>query len=73
MHYDIFERLHTDRGLDFESHLIKELCDIAGIEKTRTTPYHPYGNPVKRFNQTLLSMLGTLEPEQKKRWKEYQK
>lgn len=73
VHYGIPERLHTDQGPDFESHLIKELCDLAGIQKTRTTPYHPRGNPVERFNRTLLSMLGTLEPEQKQRWKEYVK
>ncbi|KAK7912833.1 hypothetical protein WMY93_013044 [Mugilogobius chulae] len=72
-HYGIPERLHTDQGPDFESHLIRELCDIAGIQKTRTTPYHPRGNPVERFNRTLLSMLGTLEPEQKQRWKDYVK
>ena len=71
--YGIPERLHTDQGRDFESHLIRELCDIAGIQKTRTTPYHPRGNPVERFNRTLLSMLGTLGPEQKQRWKEYVK
>lgn len=73
VHYGIPERLHTYQGPDFESHLIKELCDIAGMKKTRTTTYHPRGNPVERFNQTLLSMLGTLEPEQKERWKEYVK
>lgn len=73
VHYGIPERLHTDQGPDFESHLIKELCDLAGIEKTRTTPYHPRGNPVERFNRTLLSMLGTLQPQQKSRWKEYVK
>lgn len=73
VHYGIPERLHTDQGPDFESHLIRELCDLAGIEKTRTTPYHPRGNPVERFNRTLLSMLGTLEPLQKLRWKEYVK
>lgn len=72
-HYGIPEHLHTDQGPDFESHLIKELCSIAGIQKMRTTPYHPRGNPVERFNRTLLSMLGTLEPEQKQRWKEYVK
>ncbi|KAK7906795.1 hypothetical protein WMY93_015407 [Mugilogobius chulae] len=60
-------------GPDFESRLIKEFCEVAGIKKTRTTPYHPRGNPVERFNRTLLSMLGTLENKQKSKWKEYVK
>ncbi|KAK7881930.1 hypothetical protein WMY93_028104 [Mugilogobius chulae] len=71
VHYGIPERLHTDQGPDFESKLIKELCQISGIQKTRTTPYHPRGNPVERFNRTLLNMLGTLEQKQKATWKEY--
>lgn len=71
--YGIPERLHSDQGPDFESKLIKELCDVAGIKKTRTTPYHPRGNPVERFNRTLLNMLGTLESKQKAKWKEYVK
>ncbi|XP_030582401.1 uncharacterized protein LOC115778497 [Archocentrus centrarchus] len=71
VHYGIPERLHSDQGPDFESKLIKELCEISGIRKTRTTPYHPRGNPVERFNRTLLSMLGTLDNEQKYHWKDY--
>ncbi|XP_023181681.1 uncharacterized protein LOC111606158 [Xiphophorus maculatus] len=73
IYFGIPERLHTDQGSDFESKLIKELCAMIGIQKCHTTPYHPRGNPVERFNRTLLSMLGTLEPKQKSKWKEYVK
>ena len=45
---------------------------MAGVEKSRTTPYHPMGNGmVERFNATLLNMLGTLESHQKDDWKTY--
>lgn len=71
VHYGFPERLHSDQGPDFESRLIKELCHIVGIHKVRTTPYHPRGNPVERFNRTLLQMLGTLENKNKSCWKEY--
>ncbi len=70
VHYGFPATIHSDRGANFESRLIQELCDIAGIQKSRTTPYHPMGNGmVERFNQTLLKMLGTLEEHEKSDWK----
>ena len=52
--------------------IIKKLCGIAGVLKTRTTPYHPMGNGmVERFNQTLLNMMATLNEKQKGDWKSF--
>ena len=70
VHYGFPARIHCDRGQTTESNLIQELCKIAGVAKSRTTPYHAMGNgQVERFNQTLLQMLGTLEEYQKSDWK----
>ncbi|KAK7899346.1 hypothetical protein WMY93_020199 [Mugilogobius chulae] len=71
--FGVPERLHTDQGPDFESKLIRELCELTGMKKSHTTPYHPRGNPVERFNRTLLNMLGTLDQKQKTKWREYVK
>ena len=70
LHYGFPAKLHSDKGANFESKVIKKLCEVAGIQKTRTTPYHPMGNGmVERFNHTLLNMLGTMSEKQKTDWK----
>ena len=64
--FGIPKYLHTDQGRNLESELIKETsCTILGIQKTRTTPYHPQSNGfVERFNRTLLNMLSTICKEE---------
>ena len=51
---------------------MQELCNVYGITKSRTTPYHPAGNGgVERFNQTLLNLLRSLDGERRDRWSEH--
>eukprot|EP00731_Ephydatia_muelleri_P004049 Em0002g225a len=63
------DTIHTDQGRNFESKLIKELCQMLGIKKTRTTPYHPQSDGmVERFNRTLLNMLSIAVGEDEMSW-----
>ena len=49
--------------------IIKEICQLLGIRKTRTTPYHPQSDGlVERFNRTLLSMLSIVVEEDELSW-----
>ena len=53
--------LHTDRGSNFESDLLAEMCRWLQISKTRTTAYHPQGNAqVERYNQTVVDIVSKL-------------
>jgi transposase InsO family protein len=72
VHYGFPQRIHSDQGATFESNVIRELCNLAGTHKSRTTSYHPQGNGMtERFNRTLLSMLGSLETDKKPQWHKY--
>jgi transposase InsO family protein len=68
------KKLHSDRGGSFTSKLAKELCKLAGVQGSYTTPYHPQGNgQVERFNRTLIDMLGTLDSQDKAQWSQHVK
>ena len=66
------EQLHSDQGRQFESDLVKEICELLQIRKTRTTPYHPQCNGmVERFNRTLLDMLSTAVDNHQADWQQH--
>ena len=62
--FGVPEHLHTDQGKNFDSTLVKEVCRLLGIDKTRTTAYHPQSDGlVERLNRTILNMLSTVLEE----------
>jgi hypothetical protein len=66
------EIIHSDQGRQFESTLVKEICQLLQIKKTRTSPYHPQCDGlVERFNRTLLHMLSTSTKSNPLNWEEY--
>ncbi len=52
------EVILSDRGSQFLSCTVKELCTMMGISHLKTSPYHPQTNgAIERFHRTLKSIL----------------
>ena len=59
-------RLLSDRGANFISSVINEMCKILGMEKLQTMPYHPQTNGlVERSHQTIVRMIRKLGKDKK--------
>ena len=64
--------LVSDQGKTFTGHLISNLCELYGVQKLRTSPYHAQTNgQVERMNQTIIRMIGNLEEDKKAHWSEH--
>ena len=56
-------RLMSDQASEFTGQVISELCDLLGVTKIRTLPYHLQTNgAIERVHQTLM------DPEKRAKW-----
>ena len=64
--------LVSDQGKAFTGHVIMHLCELYGVQKLRTSPYHAQTNgQVERMNQTIICMISKLEEDRKACWSEH--
>ena len=62
-------KLLSDRGTNFLSELMLEICKLMGTEKVNTSSYHPQTDGlVERFNRTLTSMLAKTVEKDERNW-----
>ena len=60
--------LVSDQGKAFMGHIITHLCELYGVQKLRTSPYHAQTNGL---NQTIICMISKLEKDKKACWSEH--
>ena len=71
--FGVPSQLHSDQGANFCSAIIDAMCRQLGIERSRTTAYHPQGNgQVERFNRTLESMLAKVVNDNQNDWDKHE-
>ena len=70
--FGVHPYLISDQGKAFMGHIITHLCDLYGVQKLRTSPYHAQTNgQVEHINQTFIRMISKLEEDKKACWSKY--
>ena len=69
--YGLVKEIHSDQGRQFESSLFKEMCDLLGIDKTRTTVFYTASDGlVERVQCTIEDKLSKYIKENQRDWDE---
>ena len=64
--------IHSDQGKNVDGKLVRAICDLLEITKTRTTPYRPAANgQVERYNRLLLQMVRCCVKGATRDWDKY--
>ena len=64
--------LVSDQGKTFTGHVITHLCELYGVQKLRTSPYHAQtSGHVEHMNQTIICMISKLEEDRKACWSKH--
>ncbi len=68
-HHGAPEELLSDRGANFLSELVQEVCKLLNIKKVNTSGYHPQTDGlVEKFNSTLISMIAKTAERHGRDW-----
>ncbi|XP_045213107.2 protein NYNRIN-like [Mercenaria mercenaria] len=61
--------LFSDRGSNFESTIFKEMCELLGIHKTRTTVGRPSSDGmIERANRVIQNMMTAFVDRNQRNW-----
>ncbi len=58
VYHSVPSRLHSDRGPELVENVMSQMCEVLGIEKTRTTPYRPQSDG--QSERTIKTVTGLL-------------
>lgn len=65
-------QIHADRGSNFEAKVFQEMCQLLGIDKTRTTIRRPQSDGmVERANRTIQNMIASYISSKQNDWDEH--
>ncbi|MGZ6453674.1 MAG: reverse transcriptase domain-containing protein [Bdellovibrio sp.] len=63
------ERLHSDNGKEFCNEILDAMCRVIGVDRSRTTAYHPQGNAVaERIHQFFQNALAAFVGRDQRDW-----